>query len=54
VLIDGEWVVSVADTQFYRGDGIPDWRGAGPPPAPKFWLEPQLNGVRVRFNGQKS
>lgn len=54
VLVDGQWVVSLADTTFYRGDGVPDWRGVQPPPPPEFWLEPTLNGIRVRFNGQRS
>lgn len=30
-LVNGEWVATVADTQYYRGDGIPDWRAAGTP-----------------------
>ncbi len=51
-LVNGEWVVNRADTQWYKGDGIPDYRGALPPPAPSFWLTPTLNGVHVRFNGQ--
>ncbi len=54
VLVGGEWVVNKADTQWYKGDGIPDYRGALPPPAPEFWLTPTLNGVHVRFNGQVS
>ncbi|MEW6412374.1 MAG: hypothetical protein AB1483_07860 [Candidatus Zixiibacteriota bacterium] len=38
-------------TTFYEGDGVPDFRGASPPPAPIVRLEPQLNSVTVRFNG---
>ena len=53
-LIGGNWVPSVAETTYYRGDGVPDWRAAGPPPAPRVWLERRLNGIRVRFNGQAS
>ncbi|MBD3404378.1 hypothetical protein GF420_15920, partial [candidate division GN15 bacterium] len=52
--IDGEWIVTEADTNWYKGDGVPDWRAAGPPPAPKFWLTPTLNGIHVRFNGHLS
>ncbi|MCM2271148.1 MAG: hypothetical protein NDJ18_01145 [candidate division Zixibacteria bacterium] len=52
--IDGSWVPLSADTTWYKGDGVPDWRAVQPPPAPTFWLEPQLNGIRVRFNGQRS
>jgi hypothetical protein len=54
VLIDDHWVTSLADTNYFRGDGVPDWRGVQPPPAPVFWLEPQQNGIRIRFNGQRS
>ncbi len=36
---------------FYRGDGIPDFQGASPPPAPKFWLTPEVGAVHIRFNG---
>lgn len=53
-LIGGEWVVTSADTNWYKGDGVPDWRAAGPPPAPRFWLTPTLNGIHVRFNGYLS
>jgi len=48
------WVVSEADTHWYRGDGIPDFRGAAPPPAPYFWATSLVNGLHVRFNGQRS
>ncbi|MEW5994446.1 MAG: hypothetical protein AB1744_08615 [Candidatus Zixiibacteriota bacterium] len=52
IFTGGEWVYTVADTEWYKGDGIPDWRAAGPPPAPHFWLTPILNGLQVRINGQ--
>ncbi len=52
--VNGEWVANAADTQWYKGDGIPDWRAAGPPPPPKFWITPTLNGLHVRFNGQNT
>lgn len=52
--IDDHWVIMAADTTWYKGDGVPDWRAVQPPPAPTFWLEPTLNGIRVRFNGQRS
>ena len=51
---DSGWVASSADTFWYEGDGIPDWRGATPPPAPPFWVEPTVNGFHVRFNGSRS
>jgi hypothetical protein len=54
VFINGQWTVAKADTTYYRGDGVPDWKGAQAPPAPKVWLEPLLNGVKVRWNGARS
>jgi hypothetical protein len=53
-LVDGRWVASVAETTFYAGDGVADWRAPGAPPAPKFWLHPYDHGIRIRFNGSKS
>jgi hypothetical protein len=53
-LVDGRWVASVAETTFYAGDGVADWRAPGAPPAPKFWLYPYDHGIRIRFNGSKS
>ena len=54
VLVGGNWTVAKAETTYYRGDGVPDWKGAQPPPAPKVWVEPKLNGVRIRWNGSRS
>lgn len=51
---DGRWIPSRADTTWYRGDGVPDWRALTPPLPPKVWLIPTLNGIRVRFNGAES
>ncbi|UCC45214.1 MAG: hypothetical protein JSU65_04665, partial [Candidatus Zixiibacteriota bacterium] len=42
------------DVIWYEGDGIPDFRGAAPPPAPQFWLEPDVGSIRVRLNGLRS
>jgi hypothetical protein len=53
-LIDGKWIPSLAETTFYSGDGVPDWRAVGPPPGPKVWLYPHDTGMRVRFNGLNS
>ncbi|MFQ5499377.1 MAG: hypothetical protein ACE5FH_06865 [Candidatus Zixiibacteriota bacterium] len=52
--VDGQWTATDADTVWYKGDGVPDWRGAAPPPAPDFWITPTVNGVHVRFNGSRS
>ncbi len=66
----GEYVATLADTIFYEGDGVPDFRGASPPPAPELWIidsdgdtlghkiQPQIidggGQLRIRWNGQKS
>ena len=45
---------TAADTTFYEGDGVPDFRGAGPPPSPRMRLIPGLGKMTVRFNGYYS
>ncbi|UCE25232.1 MAG: hypothetical protein JSU74_04070 [Candidatus Zixiibacteriota bacterium] len=50
----GEFVVCNSDTIYHTGDGVPDWRAAMPPAPPAFWLEPVVNGIRVRFNGTRT
>ncbi|UCD63267.1 MAG: hypothetical protein JSW34_11020 [Candidatus Zixiibacteriota bacterium] len=42
------------DSIWYKGDGVPDFKGASPPPAPYVWLEPEVGAVRVRFNGTRT
>ncbi|MDF1545307.1 MAG: hypothetical protein P1R58_09420 [bacterium] len=49
-----EWIITDADTSWYQGDGVPDWRAAIPPTAPKVWIQPTLNGIHVRFNGART
>ncbi|HOZ09084.1 MAG TPA: hypothetical protein PKW75_12440, partial [candidate division Zixibacteria bacterium] len=40
------------DTVWYQGDGVPDFRGAAPPPPPEFRLaSPSAGTILVRFNG---
>ena len=39
---------------YYEGDGVPDFRGASPPPSPYVWVEPSVGSLNVRFNGQLS
>ncbi len=53
-LVAGVWQYTVVDTTYAEGDGVPDWRAATPPPAPKVWLRPSVNGIIVRFNGYQS
>jgi hypothetical protein len=38
LITDTFWVYNQADTFFYEGDGVPDFRGASPPPAPELWI----------------
>jgi len=53
----GEWVATVAETLYYKGDGVPDFRGATPPPPPKFTLHPRITEkntgeIEIRWNGR--
>ena len=49
--IDTTWNYTVIDTTWYRGDGVPDFRGAGPPPSPKMKVFPGIGKLIVRWNG---
>ncbi len=51
---DSNWIPTAAETTYYKGDGVPDWKAAAPPPAPKMWVIPLFNGIHIRFNGQES
>jgi len=51
---NSNWIATVAETTWYRGDGVPDWTVALPPPAPKMWVTPTFKGINIRFNGQES
>lgn len=42
------------DTVWTRGDGVPDFKGASPPPAPEFWVEPSVGSLVLRINGLES
>ncbi|HWR83075.1 MAG TPA: hypothetical protein VN285_07220 [Candidatus Deferrimicrobium sp.] len=42
------------DTIYLEGDGVPDFRGATPPPAPEVWIESSPGALHVRFNGLRS
>jgi hypothetical protein len=39
---------------YYQGDGIPDFRGAAPPPPPTLKVTPSYGKVTLRWNGQIS
>jgi len=43
-----EWVYN-EDTVYYQGDGVPDFKGASPPPAPELWvINPYPIGDTIR------
>ncbi|MDF1544742.1 MAG: hypothetical protein P1R58_06525 [bacterium] len=44
----------VVDTTYLTGDGVPDFQGAKPPPAPVFWIQPEVGKLTIRFNGLRS
>ncbi len=50
-VIDTVQVALLADTTFYEGDGVPDFRGAAPPPSPNLRVLPELGKLTVRWNG---
>ncbi len=39
---------------FYQGDGVPDFKGASPPPPPRIYVTPELGRLKVTWNGQIS
>jgi len=45
---------TAVETCWVQGDGVPDFVGAGPPPAPEFWVDPEVGSLRIRFNGLAS
>ncbi len=50
----GHWVYTRADTTWYKGDGVPDFKGASPPPAPAHWVVPEVGRITVRWYGARS
>jgi hypothetical protein len=44
-------VCDSVDTFWYEGDGVPDFRGASPPPAPKMKVVPSVGRMAIRWNG---
>jgi len=44
----------IIEEYYYEGDGVPDFRGASPPPPPDFWIEPSVGKLSIRFNGLRS
>jgi len=50
----GAYFVSGEDTVYYRGDGVPDFKGPPPPPAPVARLTTVEGRVTIRWNGRRS
>jgi hypothetical protein len=44
-------ITGICDTSYVAGDGVPDFRAAGPPPAPKLRVLPSEGKLIVRWNG---
>ncbi len=42
------------DSVFYRGDGVPDFRGPSPPPAPAFDIVTTPGAVTLRWEGART
>lgn len=42
---------TAVETCWIQGDGVPDFEGAGPPPAPAIRIRPETGRLRVLFNG---
>ncbi|MFZ5979805.1 MAG: hypothetical protein ACOYVF_04170 [Candidatus Zixiibacteriota bacterium] len=55
LIIDTYYVYDRCDTFWYKGDGVPDFRGAAPPPSPASWdalkVIPEIGRLTVRWNG---
>ena len=47
----GEYRVCEGDTTWYKGDGVPDFRGNSPPPIPFTKYETEPGRIIVRWNG---
>jgi hypothetical protein len=55
----GGWIPTHAETTYYEGDGVPDFRAASPPPAPELRIFPRMTKYNsgelvIRWNGLKT
>ncbi len=50
----GKFRVCDGDTQWYEGDGVPDFRADVPPPSPKLKVIPSAGSLAIRWNGYYS
>lgn len=54
LILDTLWTYDLCDTFWYKGDGVPDFRGASPPPAPGTWSSTRLkNGTPAKINSMR-
>ena len=53
-LLDTVYEYTLSDTFYYEGDGVPDFQGASPPPAPAMRVIPSVGKLIVRWNGYYS
>jgi hypothetical protein len=51
VLVDTSYASSGADSIYYTGDGIPDFRAAAPPPPPVVRFTPSEGEIIIEWNG---
>ncbi len=52
--VDTVSFISVIDTTYFTGDGVPDFRAASPPPAPAMRISPSFGKLVVEWNGLES
>jgi hypothetical protein len=50
----GPYHVIGTDTVYYRGDGVPDFKGPPPPPSPGLTVTAERARAIVRWNGERS
>ena len=53
-VVDTLTFVTNADTIYYTGDGVPDFRAAAPPPAPQPRINPSFGKLEILWNGLQS
>ncbi len=63
-LLDSIWAYDLSDTIWFRGDGVPDFQGASPPPGPATYtssegvsglrVKPSVGKIKVLWNGVAS
>jgi len=56
IIVESRYEYTLADTMWYKGDGVPDFRGASPPPPPEFRIIPRVDeyykgSFVLRWNG---